>query len=443
MDIRPPEAPKPSNQYAHKELKANVRFNITQQSGFESNKKIARATNFPTGSGLAAKDELRSRLVLGWSSKSMCTPKIESISTLLPAVRLFPPIEPAPLFNEGSRIQQSLIKNRLYDSAGKREHFNNLDEPSIDSIVKGYGEEQFDISDKKEKSNLAFAALNSLWNRSVDESKVIAGSTNYEHSSSRARSRGRPPTGSRTGNDIISSLSPFLTSIASISRPNTNHQSDRAIPPSTPAHLALSHIYYSSASTTEAENILINNENSVLSTVAANSVEPQAENSAINGTPFTAVNSVGIEMLSTVLAAKGGVEFCYLQPSADNCYNFSIRDTVPESIIRNDFVTLGKNGILRATQNGNSEYIPHAAFKREHDNYCKLRQMKIFGKYSLWKPLKAWRCYILLRKRSRVVIIFNSSMLSKYISVLISFFRALRHMFLTQGSSYWIVFIEV
>lgn len=149
------------------------------------------------------------------------------------------------------------------------------------------------------------------------------------------------------------------------------------------------------------------NENSFALPLISTAVNSTYENSSIASTKEKAdpLKTAGMESLAAAISAKGGAEFCYLQPSIDNAYSFTVRDTVPETIARNVYVTLGKEGILRSTELGGSEFIHHNAFQREHDNYCKLRKLKLFGKYSLWKPLRAWRCYVIARKRRLVVTI--------------------------------------
>jgi hypothetical protein len=410
--IRPPEAPRPSNIYSHRTVKDS-------SAAYVNRRTLKRDGIIPTSVSLAVKEELRGRLVLGWNSKSAISTPINNSAALISSNRVMPANDVigdafTPKFPIKSRDQKKIIEQSDSSFVNGKMLFNEgiSEGGSIFTAPKGYGEEQFEISDKNEKHFTdRVAAGNPWWSISATSSiinehhqptlgTVLPQRSGLNNNKTRRQSRDRSLI-SRGANEIGNMVGPFLTAISSLSRPNTTSLR--------PSQLDLSQMYYGSVMSS-----MEHNDNSLVLPLITSAATLTYDNSSIASTKEKSdpLKTTGIEILATAISAKGGAEFCYLQPSIDNVYTFSVRDTVPETISRNDFVTLGKEGILRSTEVGGSEFIHHSAFQRDHDNYCKLRTLKLFGKYSLWKPLRAWRCYVIARKRRLVVMfLYNVSAL--------------------------------
>ncbi|XP_066588945.1 dynein axonemal heavy chain 6 [Prorops nasuta] len=75
-------------------------------------------------------------------------------------------------------------------------------------------------------------------------------------------------------------------------------------------------------------------------------------------------------------------------------YSFKI---VSYKEISEEYLTISANGV---TQYNKSEMIftPLETWEREYIYYLKLKQIKIFIKYSMWKPFNVWRKYVVCKK---------------------------------------------
>jgi len=374
--IRPPDYPKPSYKFNHSAVK----------DAYARTSQVSKAEVIKNG--LMAKAELRSRLVLGWNSKSLGTCERSAMDSVVP-------IAP-PYNNETSlKVTKILGKKTIFTSYVNESSVNSYGS-AIDaySSINGYGEEQFDISDSRDKVNKFVSP--SHWftgpSISVDETRnhsLLPSSNSVDTvMKSRSKSRGRS-TISRSSYLERDSL--FLTAIHSVSRPESSYDSSHrndVQKSSTPAHLAVSSMYYSCAS--------------VDNSPPDGNVE---DDKVVDMSPFPNKLTNGVDYLATTLVSKEGAAFCYLQQTVDNCYSFSIRDTVPNTILNNEYVTLGKGGVLRAVRNGDCEFVTHTSFQREHDIYCKLKELTLFGKFKIWKPFQAWKFQIRERRWRLAVII--------------------------------------
>lgn len=101
----------------------------------------------------------------------------------------------------------------------------------------------------------------------------------------------------------------------------------------------------------------------------------------------------------------GEVEFCYLDKNSDNFYRYNLSEDIPKSILRNDFVTISKNGLLRNTP-GNSELTSLPVVLRENKLYHDLLQFKVFYLYKKWKYFLLLRVYV---KRKKFAFAVSSS----------------------------------
>lgn len=374
--VRPPEVTKLTNRYARQDFKSR---NVAADS-----------------SGLIAKAELRSRLVLGWNPSTFLTNSkpvsggglvYKGQSDTLDGQSGNPSrINDKVQFNSKDTkiVGISFRPNELASTAPAFD--GNLNEMSLIS-VKGYGEEQFESNDN-EKNPIQFPSLQSAWlNASSvipeDISSFVIASRPMTTRTSQGRSlRSRDVPHARDISYYLEKGSAFLTNFGSLSRPDTGFNSsvmNKELIASTPAHLTMSRLYYSSQ--------------------VDEPIKPAAPGSEAIQPPHPS----GIELIADAMTGADGVEFCYLQQAPEHSYSFAIRDTVPSTILNNEYVTLGKHGILRAVNGGASEFISHKNFQKERENYCKLRKMKLFGMYRLWKPFRAWRCFLLSRKWNNAV----------------------------------------
>ena len=96
--------------------------------------------------------------------------------------------------------------------------------------------------------------------------------------------------------------------------------------------------------------------------------------------------------------ASGKTEFCYMEELADNTYKFTFTKTPTTK----HYATLSRNGILRM-HDGLAEKIDFSTFMSEHLLYTKLRCLRMFGMFRLWKSFFVWNKTILRRKFLRNV----------------------------------------
>lgn len=98
--------------------------------------------------------------------------------------------------------------------------------------------------------------------------------------------------------------------------------------------------------------------------------------------------------------AFGETEFCYLQSDAADSYKFSMQDNYPAGrILKNDFATMSKHGVMRSSViTGQSEMVSHDVIMKEQAIYHKLREIKLFRQFRLWKMFYIWHRTIKLEK---------------------------------------------
>lgn len=103
--------------------------------------------------------------------------------------------------------------------------------------------------------------------------------------------------------------------------------------------------------------------------------------------------------------AFGETEFCYLQPDTSDIYKFSMQSNYSgDRILKNDFATMSKHGVMRSSIiTGQSEMVSHDAMMKEQAIYHKLREIKVFRQFRLWKTFYVWYKTVKLEKyRSNV-----------------------------------------
>eukprot|EP01038_Epipyxis_sp_PR26KG_P006044 gene6044-8321_t len=95
--------------------------------------------------------------------------------------------------------------------------------------------------------------------------------------------------------------------------------------------------------------------------------------------------------------ANGETEFCYLDADESDHYKFQVKSTFPNSIRKNEYVTLSRHGLMRST-GGETELTTPDELMRDNRIYYNLQKIKLFGKYQLWKSMYMWRKYVKRRK---------------------------------------------
>lgn len=100
-------------------------------------------------------------------------------------------------------------------------------------------------------------------------------------------------------------------------------------------------------------------------------------------------------------------EFCYVESSTDNFYQFGVKSTIPMSIIQNEYTTISARGLLRAAGE-DSELVPYHSLAREADIYAKLGKLKLFRTYRLWKMFLVWKKTVHTHRHANRVILVVS-----------------------------------
>lgn len=103
----------------------------------------------------------------------------------------------------------------------------------------------------------------------------------------------------------------------------------------------------------------------------------------------------GIDEIAQSLVV-GEIEFCYIQQSEDDPYKFRIIGK-PDSMYSKPYCTVSKNGIVRYSSK-ECEYEELNEFMSDLTVFNKLKKMKIFKEYLLWKSMLVWKLGVKQRK---------------------------------------------
>ena len=294
-----------------------------------------------------------------------------------------PPEIPKPSSSISSATNK--LKNRLIFGTSKLPINNNgteIDSPSIllgPATLKGFGEDQFDIADGLDQSrSIAGIAASSMWSentftRNLHNSSILTGRIQQHAGIQHQKSIvGK----SQTTNKLHSQTNPLPVPGRSQSTiANKSNITKKSITPYSTNKL--NSYYDAKRSRKEKLNSNIMPHLSLSQQYHDNDWSDVASSIAFNET-----------------------EFCYIQPNQSDQYKFSLQDNYSsKNILKNDFTTISKYGILRSSViTGQSEMISHEDMLVEQNIYHQLIQLRVFKQFRLWKTFYIWRKSIKLSK---------------------------------------------
>lgn len=86
-----------------------------------------------------------------------------------------------------------------------------------------------------------------------------------------------------------------------------------------------------------------------------------------------------------------------------NQYSFSIKSQVPQTILQNSYVTLGREGFLRATGASDTQYLTHEEMRLETIIFGKLKKIRLFRYFKHYKYLHLLKYNVTYKKRNEAV----------------------------------------
>lgn len=189
--------------------------------------------------------------------------------------------------------------------------------------MEGFGEGQFDLADKFDSNRSMLGMGSSLWSENTFAKKL--------HNSSTVASGHKTFQAVLTGHSIASVGSvdslrgnTFMGSTASVSRPGKHK----------PAFVTtqLSHIRPVQDSPRKRQK---------------HKLRDPSRMPHLSVSQLYSQDSGWQEVASSM--ATGNTEFCYLQSDAADAYRFAMKDNYPAGrIMKNDFVTMSKHGVMRS-----------------------------------------------------------------------------------------------
>ena len=300
-----------------------------------------------------------------------------------------PPEAPKP--SGASSLSTNRLKNRLIlgwsrlpatsDGESASDPQNHMSNEPV--TLKGFGEGQFDIADTFDHNRSVTGLGSSLWSENTFTRKLNYSSAFTQNRFDRNQKNFQS---SLTGSSVASvgSISSVKGGIfggstataAGINRGSLAGSQLSHMPPSNPAK----------KSTGKRKNKLKDP-----------SRMPHLSVSQL-------YNASGWEDVASSMAV-GDTEFCYLQSDAADSYKFSLQNNYPAGrILKNDFVTMSKHGVMRSSVvTGESEMVSHDVMVLEHEIYHKLVQIRVFKQFRMWKTFYVWRHTVKREKYDRMV----------------------------------------
>lgn len=95
-------------------------------------------------------------------------------------------------------------------------------------------------------------------------------------------------------------------------------------------------------------------------------------------------------MPTMVQSLLQGTDFCYVDHAEEDFYHFGVKNTIPPTLLANEYSTVSARGLLRAVGD-DSELVPFPELAREATIYAKLQQLPLFRTYRIWKTFYVWK----------------------------------------------------